>query len=69
LLVQASDPESGPESAGPITGRVLAHANGLRLSPYADLPNSNRVTGLAAAGPVRPSLDRRFWHRSPGSAG
>lgn len=47
-----------PEPTGP--RRVLVHSSGFQLSPYADVrPAGESVT----------RVDRRLWHRSPGSPG
>ncbi|GCD96232.1 DNA polymerase III subunit alpha [Embleya hyalina] len=49
-----------PASAAPAERRVLVHASGFKVSPYADL----RPAGTAAKQPPR-----KLWHASPGSAG
>jgi error-prone DNA polymerase len=47
--------------------RVLVHATGYRLSPYADI----KPAGVSGERPDGGSLvpDRKLWHSSPGSAG
>jgi error-prone DNA polymerase len=59
-LMSATGPDPGEESAEQGVRRVLVHATGFRLSPYADV----RPAGESVAGPPR-----RLWHSSPGSPG
>jgi error-prone DNA polymerase len=45
------------EQTGPGARRVLVHATGFRLSPYADVQ------------PAGEGASRKLWHSSPGSSG
>ena len=47
-------------STRPVMHRVLVHASGFRVSPYADL----RPPGTPAK-----DAPRKLWHTSPGSSG
>jgi error-prone DNA polymerase len=58
-MITASDGDGG-RPAAPAARRVLVHASGFRVSPYADLRP-----------PGEPAKDapRKLWHSSPGSPG
>jgi error-prone DNA polymerase len=58
-MITASDGDGG-RPAAPAARRVLVHASGYRVSPYADLRP-----------PGEPAKDapRKLWHSSPGSPG
>lgn len=49
-----------PTATAPARRRVLVHASGFKISPYADL--------RPAGGPTK-QAPRKLWHSSPGSAG
>jgi error-prone DNA polymerase len=44
--------------------RVLVHSSGFKLSPYADVKPAGEE-----ARDGHKLVDRRLWHRSPGSPG
>jgi error-prone DNA polymerase len=56
---------SGAPSTGP--SRVMVHTSGFRMSPYADLKPAG--PDIKSAAPGTGDVDRKLWHRSPGSAG
>lgn len=49
----------------PIHRKVLVHASGFKVSPYADV----RPPGKQSDRGTRTHLDRKLWHASPGSSG
>jgi error-prone DNA polymerase len=55
--------------AGPSTApsRVMVHTSGFRMSPYADLKPPG--PDIKSTAPGTGEVDRKLWHRSPGSAG
>jgi error-prone DNA polymerase len=66
--VMAQPPGSDPTERGAAGGmgrrRVLVHSSGFRLSPYADVKPAGEE-----ARDGHKLVDRRLWHRSPGSPG